>query len=148
MSFFRPEYIVIHHTVTPFGSGQQVADLKHYHVVLDYNPQDNTVRIYQSIPDNEQSFSGTGYFNSKSYAVALVGNFERYSVPPELLRQLVQCLVIKCRKIGILNPDKIVSHNFVGRFLAARKYITACPGHYMLACLPHIRSEVARRLKT
>lgn len=142
---WTPDYIVIHHSVTAATRRQAVglAHDKKYHLLLvDLGSR---VEIFQSVPDSEPSRYGTGCFNSRAYGVCLVGDFHQ-NVPSELLiHELIQAIVIKEKRLP--GPQNVTFHQYVGQVLAACRYGTACPGQHVIARLPYIREQVAKRLQ-
>lgn len=134
------DYIVIHHTVSPLGSGRQIAAEKKYHLIID--KVDGKYQFIQSVLDNSTP-AATGCFNSRAYAIAVVGNYDVSPVPDDLLNFLCQAILIKSR---ILARKQILTyHAYVGRNLAACSYGTACPGRHLIARLPELKQMLVAR---
>jgi len=149
MTDYRPDYIVVHHSVTAPGTGQYIKGLGHYHIVLDKIPDKGEVDLYVSVPENQASPYGVAHFNSRSFSVCLVGNYETHVPSEAMLKKLIQVLVAKCKHFNI-SPANIVGHGYAGRALVPihLHYSTQCPGKHVVARLDGVRRAVADYLKS
>ena len=130
------KYTVIHHTVTPPGTGPSMTD---YHLVLDY--VGGQVNVHEHHQPEYITPRAVGGANSISYSVALVGNYERYPVPMILFNGLVHALAVKMRRGEI--PRDVYTHRSIGLSLS-RPYHTACPGAYMIELFPELKLRLKR----
>lgn len=145
---FQPEYIVIHHTVTPNTRQQfdQIVQDKKYHLVLFDSRQPYEKPIFAvSVPQNQATTYAVGGYNSKSFSIAVVGNFNIQQPSPLLLWTLTQILVFKCLAFNI-KPENIVSHGWIAKN-KVKTYSTECCGTHLESKLPSLRLDVKKYLK-
>lgn len=131
------KYTVIHHSVTPPGTGKRLTD---YHLVLD-PVSSSRVEIYEHKKPWQVTNHAVGRANSSCYSICLVGNYEKNEVPEHLYHFLVQAIAVKIRNFEISN--NIWGHVHIGKSLG---YVTQCPGRNMIALLPALRSSVSKYL--
>ena len=76
------------------------------------------------------------------------GNFELVPPTPQEIEKLIQVIAIKAKKWGWRKKDvwRISYHQEIGLKYARTKYVTACPGKYMIAKIAYIRARVATYL--
>lgn len=170
-----PSHGIIHHTATqnnPSNPAQAVRNIWHYHAMslgwgdIGYNYLiDQYGNIYQGrnnpwLDTTDVRAGHAGLSNSKSFGVALLGQFHPTSTPlPDLptlkaiasLEQLISwrfsqynldplgSAVIETRRYGFINVPRICGH----RDVAA----TACPGDSLHEYMPSIRANVNKKVK-
>lgn len=144
MVLYRPMYIVIHHSVTPLGSGSSLARQRHYHKIIDFI-NDKSV-VYQGCPDDRKSSYATGGANSFCHAICVVGNYSKRLPNQQMLNALVQTVLKTMDILYLDDVERIIGHRDAGRQLAVQRYYTECPGDALYSWLPTLRQEVLKRL--
>lgn len=145
---FQPEYIVIHHTAGPNTRSHfdQVVKDKKYHLVVFDSKQPYQKPIFAvSVPNDQPTTFAVGGYNSKSFSIAVVGNYNEIHPSPLLLWTLVQILVFKCLAFDI-SPDKIISHGQLAN-LKKLGYSTACCGTHLQNKLKTLQNDVKKYLR-
>lgn len=141
---WKPEYFVIHHTVTPndFRQLTRMEMKRAYHGVIHSSGQ---WRV--SVPHNRPSVRAVYGANRITFSIALLGNFMHDQPTEKALKTLEQILVAKMRKFGYGKKDvwRIMSHNDCFKRIGSR-YRTACCGTYLQKEIHTLRDSVSRYL--
>jgi N-acetyl-anhydromuramyl-L-alanine amidase AmpD len=129
----KPQYIVVHHSATADNKSfndtvtirknhiaQGWIDIG-YHYTVEY--VDGKVMVQQGRPEWQRgAHCDYGGMNFKSVGICVIGNFNLYPPPDEMLAALVK--LIKSIRMKYKIPiDKVVGHKDTGA-------ATACPGKY------------------
>jgi hypothetical protein len=107
-------------------------------------------QVAQEAP-NDMISNGVYGLNQLSWNICINGNFELEHPPQDAVDALIQILASKCKAWGWTKQDalhRIITHNEAGRFYAPEgyRYITQCPGKYLIALMSEIRTRVASYL--
>lgn len=134
----KPEYIIIHHSLTKDGTQVDWKAIKDYHVKekgwndIGYHYGiEGVSNAYLLMKGREESTEGAhckeGGMNKKSLGICFVGNFDKDEVPEKQWKlgvKFVKELMIKY-KIPSIN---VLGHGEVMRQYKA-SYIKSCPGN-------------------
>lgn len=131
------KYTVLHHTCTAPGSGKFLTG---YHLVLDYHLGRVQLHTHH---DSEANITVEEENHPVLYAVALVGNYDKYDIPSPLLNALIHVLSLKIQRKEI--PAQIYTHCGIHKTMKTT-HTTQCPGQFLSARLPEIRAGILQQL--
>jgi len=141
---FRPEYIVIHHTVSD-RSTMTLAYLKN---LCAYHKLITPTAVIVSVPENRHA-AHIFRANSMGLGMSLVGNYDEEPLLDSTLNHLAFEIASYAfrRRWSVDSLDwRVCSHKFFGASISPIKYGTACPGKYVLARFPEILSKSKKSL--
>lgn len=148
MNKWTPIHLVLHHSASP-ASAESIAALDYYHIVVQDSHGPAGPRMLMSVPNDRPSQHAVGHYNSRSWSLCVVGNYELIQPSSLLEPYLVQIFAARMKAYGLRDINKIQDHGYIGRYVVApgNRYTTQCCGTNLRALLPGIRSGVARYLR-
>ena len=155
-------YIVIHHTASADAYSTHETLALHqkatgfgYHATVDDDAalkakaagKDGSATWKQQTPLDEVVWGAAGC-NYNALHLSFDGNTNTAPPTDDEAHLAVQILAAWAKKLGWRKKDveRLVTHNYVGLHLSAKRYVTECPGHALIQLMPDLRRRVAAYL--